>query len=50
MITTMDLGGWTLTESELGHIGPFEAVEHLTAVLAGEEHLRRAYDVRNAVT
>src|SRR6476620_4161709 len=28
----MDLGGWTLTESELGHIGPFEAVEHLFAL------------------
>ena len=32
------------------HADVFDAVEHLAAVLAGEEHLRPAYDVRNAVT
>ena len=32
------------------HVDVWDAVDHLVAVMAGEEHLRPEYAVRNAVT
>ena len=47
---TPDVARFGFAPLYVTHADVFDAVEHLAAVLAGEEHLRPAYDVRNAVT
>jgi kynureninase len=47
---TPDIARFGFAPLYVTHADVFDAVEHLAAVMAGDEHLRPAYDVRNAVT
>ena len=47
---TPDIARFGFTPLYVTHADVHDAVEQLVEVLAGEEHLRPAYDVRNAVT
>ncbi len=47
---TPDIARFGFAPLYVTHADVFDAVEHLVAVMAGDEHLRPAYDVRNAVT
>ena len=47
---TPDVARFGFAPLYVTHADVFDAVEKLVAVLAGEEHLRPAYDVRRAVT
>jgi kynureninase len=47
---TPDVARFGFAPLYVTHADVFDAVEHLVAVVSGEEHLRPAYDVRNAVT
>jgi kynureninase len=47
---TPDIARFGFAPLYVTHADVFDAVEQLVAVIAGDEHLRPAYDVRNAVT
>jgi kynureninase len=45
-----DVARFGLAPLYVSHVDVYDAVEHLVAVVAGEEYARPEYDVRNAVT
>jgi kynureninase len=47
---TPDVARFGFAPLYVTHADVYDAVEHVVAVMAGDEHLRPAYDVRNAVT
>jgi kynureninase len=47
---TPDVARFGFAPLYVRHVDVYDAVEQLVAVVEGEEHLRAAYAVRNAVT
>jgi kynureninase len=47
---TPDVARFGFAPLYVTHIDVYDAVEHLVEVMAGDEHLRPSYAVRNAVT